>query len=222
MQRRMENQRRLTPGDHDFYIMELCQGYYVDGKHKGSASRFINHSCNPNCELMRWNVKGLTRIGIFAIRDIAAGEPLSYDYQFDTQEENIFACRCGSSNCRGTMAPKKKEEEQEIDINNISKSQKSKIIAAAKAKEKKNAEIRVLEEQSRSLTSRTVPGDCTYEIRSGPTRQGFQLARARHIFLPRNAVRGNNFLRRFALFEKRAENKLKKGKKKLKAQNNCV
>jgi histone-lysine N-methyltransferase SETD2 len=47
-----------TLQDKDFYIMELDNGLYVDGKHKGSNSRFINHSCDPNCELQRWVVKG--------------------------------------------------------------------------------------------------------------------------------------------------------------------
>jgi len=47
-----------TLQDKDFYIMELDNGLYVDGKYKGSNSRFINHSCDPNCELQRWVVKG--------------------------------------------------------------------------------------------------------------------------------------------------------------------
>ena len=41
-------------------------------------------------------------------RNIAAGEALSYDYQFDTNEEDIFKCYCQAYNCRGTMAPRKK------------------------------------------------------------------------------------------------------------------
>lgn len=57
----------------------------MDGKFKGNLSRFINHSCDPNCELVRWVVRGRTRIGIFAKRNIEEMEPLSYDYQMDTQ-----------------------------------------------------------------------------------------------------------------------------------------
>ena len=112
MIRRMENQRILTPSDKEYYIMELYDGVYVDGKHHGNVARFINHSCNPNCELQRWNVHGKIRIGIVAIRDIAKGEPLSYDYQFDTQQADVFKCYCGSHNCRGTMAPKKDRRAQ--------------------------------------------------------------------------------------------------------------
>ena len=71
-----------TPLSHPHSLL----GFYVDGKHKGNESRFINHSCDPNCELQPWVVKGKVRIGIFAIKDIAENEPLSYDYQFDTNE----------------------------------------------------------------------------------------------------------------------------------------
>ena len=60
---------------------------------KGNSSRFINHSCAPNCELQKWNVKGFTRIGIVAVMDIPVGEPLSYDYQFATKEEGKFKVR---------------------------------------------------------------------------------------------------------------------------------
>jgi SET domain-containing protein len=84
MQTRMQNQRKFTPNDPNFYIMQLDSGLYVDGKHRGNESRFINHSCDPNCELQPWLVKGRMRIAIMAIKDIAPEEPLSYDYQFDT------------------------------------------------------------------------------------------------------------------------------------------
>jgi SET domain-containing protein len=108
--RRMTAQRQNTPQDKDFYIMELSNGMFVDGKFKGSTSRYINHSCDPNCELQRWVVKGYPRIGIFALRDISAGEALSYDYQFDTNEAETFKCYCGTEKCRGTMAPSKKKQ----------------------------------------------------------------------------------------------------------------
>jgi len=44
---------------------------------------------------------GQPRIGIFAIKDIKIDEPLSYDYQFDTKEEEAFKCYCGTEKCRG-------------------------------------------------------------------------------------------------------------------------
>ena len=150
MRSRMHYQRTFTPRDHDFYIMELNNGVYVDGKRKGNLSRFINHSCDPNCELVRWNVKGRTRIGIFALREIAPNEPLSYDYQvyhrsfgksipsahyillmssckFDTKESQAFKCHCGAESCRGTMAPKTRGPQ---DKDTLSREEKAKMIAA--------------------------------------------------------------------------------------------
>ncbi len=104
MNQQMVIQRREKPDDHNFYIMSFEKGFYIDGKLKGNESRFINHSCDPNCKVERWNVQGRTRIGIFAIKDLLAGDFLSYDYRLETPEESIFGCECGSINCRGTLA----------------------------------------------------------------------------------------------------------------------
>ena len=108
--KRMSDQRRFTPNDHDFYVMQLENGVFVDGKFKGNHSRFINHSCDPNCELVPTLVRGRMRIGIFAIKDIPKDTALSYDYQFETSEAQVFKCCCGAINCRGTMAPVTKTE----------------------------------------------------------------------------------------------------------------
>ena len=103
MNQRMVIQRREKP--HNFYIMSFEKGFYIDGRLKGNESRFINHSWDPNCNVERWNVQGRTRIGIFAIKDLLAGDFLSIDYsRLETSEESIFGCECGSINCRGTLA----------------------------------------------------------------------------------------------------------------------
>ena len=175
MNLRMANQRRLSPNDHDYYIMELDQGYFVDGKHRGNDSRFINHSCDPNCELQRWIVKGRMRIGIFAIRDIEANEALSYDYQFDTKETDAFKCHCGSANCRGTMAPKKKidimanlplTERGKVDITMLTRQEKAAIIKFAKLNRAQslNAQSCTEDELQRSYVSKFLPGDNICEV----------------------------------------------------------
>jgi len=77
----------------------------IDAGVDGNAARYINHSCSPNCE----TVTEKRRIFIEAIRTIRAGEELSYDYQIQREPgdgpdiDEIFACRCGAENCRGTM-----------------------------------------------------------------------------------------------------------------------
>lgn len=61
---------------------------------------FVNHSCDPNCESDQ--IKN--RIWIIAVRDIAAGEELTYDYNiYDAEPGEDASCRCGAPNCRGTM-----------------------------------------------------------------------------------------------------------------------
>ncbi len=163
--------------------------------------------------MIRWNVRGYTRIGIFAKRDIEAGEPLSYDYQFDTQEENVFRCFCGKSNCRGTMAPKKKNGL--INKDNLTRAEKSRLIAAGKLLEKRSQELKEVAEISRSLTSKFLPGDNKLEIRHGPVKHSFPYARFSKLFLPRTARKGNNFLNRASIVSKRkVNNSLSKTKSK--------
>jgi SET domain-containing protein len=77
----------------------------IDAGVGGNDARFINHSCNPNCETV---IEG-SRVYIDAVRNIAPGEELGYDYQLtwestdDPQELALYACRCGARKCRGTM-----------------------------------------------------------------------------------------------------------------------
>lgn len=54
----------------------------IDATRKGAISRFINHSCGPNCETQKWIVDGVQRIGIFTKQDVSKGEELTFDYKF--------------------------------------------------------------------------------------------------------------------------------------------
>ena len=77
----------------------------IDAGVRGNDARFINHSCNPNCETV---IEG-SRVFIDAIRNIKPGEELGYDYQLtwestdDPAELALYSCRCGAKRCRGTM-----------------------------------------------------------------------------------------------------------------------
>ena len=87
----------------------------IDAGTAGNDARFFNHSCDPNCE----SVVEKRRVFIEALRAIEPGEEMTYDYQIyrdhDDPEniDEVFACRCGFANCRGTMLwppePKKKK-----------------------------------------------------------------------------------------------------------------
>lgn len=83
----------------------------IDGGSQGNDARWINHSCEPNCEAREED----GRVFIYALRDIKRGEELNYDYGLIVEERHTpsvkraYECRCGSSECRGTMlAPKRR------------------------------------------------------------------------------------------------------------------
>jgi uncharacterized protein len=90
----------------------------IDAGVDGNDARFFNHSCDPNCE----SVVEKRRVFIEALRTIEPGEEMTYDYQIYKEEgdpeniDEVFACRCGFANCRGTMLwppePKKKRSAQ--------------------------------------------------------------------------------------------------------------
>ncbi len=71
-------------------------GMVIDGF---GTAMFINHSCDPNCETE--DDKG--RIYIVAVRDIAVGEELTYEYNLCDSDDSDADCYCGSTKCRGTM-----------------------------------------------------------------------------------------------------------------------
>jgi histone-lysine N-methyltransferase SETD2/UMP-CMP kinase len=80
--------------------MSVNASEVVDPQNKGNLARFINHSCNPNCETQKWNVCGEICVGIFARRSIEEDEELSFDYRFDTHKTALMKCLCGAHNCR--------------------------------------------------------------------------------------------------------------------------
>ena len=87
------------------FIFGLGGGEVIDAAIGGNEARWINHSCDPNCEA----VQEEDRIFIYATRDIPPGEELSYDYALEIDEpitekaKKEYACLCASQNCRGTL-----------------------------------------------------------------------------------------------------------------------
>ncbi len=81
------------------YIFELNSRYDIDGSYLYNKARYINHSCNPNCEVDI--VKG--RIWISSIKKIKKGTELCYDYgyEFDKEDFTDHVCKCGSKKCIG-------------------------------------------------------------------------------------------------------------------------
>ena len=83
----------------NFFIFTVTDDIDIDGAVDWNPARFINHSCGPNCEARMED----ERIWIFALRDIAAGEELSFNYGYDLEDYGEHPCRCGSSQCIGFM-----------------------------------------------------------------------------------------------------------------------
>ena len=98
-------------GRHHTFLFSIDKSTVIDAAVDGNEARFINHSCAPNCEA----IDEKKRIYIEAIRNIAPGEELTYDYAYerdgteDEDWERIYVCKCGAPTCRGTiLAPQKK------------------------------------------------------------------------------------------------------------------
>jgi hypothetical protein len=124
--------------NHTFYF-HVNEDRVIDALFGGNSSRWINHSCAPNCEADEDN----DRIFIKAIRNIAAGEELNYDYGLIIDEPYTpellaeYPCWCGAKKCRGTLlSPKEREDTPDIPSQ---KKKKAKSKADAKPKSKVDA-----------------------------------------------------------------------------------
>lgn len=126
-------QRAKQSKEENFYFLTLGNNLYIDAGPRGNDARFINHSCNPNCEPIKWTIKGQTRIGFFANREIIKvgrmfltalhifvikikitirislrfcqqGEELTFTYNWGSNPEQVKTnCHCGADNCRGYL-----------------------------------------------------------------------------------------------------------------------
>lgn len=90
----------------DAFIISLNASESIDATKKGSLARFINHSCQPNCETRKWYVLGELRVGIFAKQDISPRTELAYDYNFEWYGGAKVRCLCGATKCSGFLGAK--------------------------------------------------------------------------------------------------------------------
>jgi SET domain-containing protein len=102
--------------EHHTFLFSVSSRTVIDATHGGNESRYINHSCEPNCETEI--ERG--RVFIFALRDIAVGEELAYDYAYERsgdeteKEEAQYRCLCGTKACRGSIMESKSEYERRM------------------------------------------------------------------------------------------------------------
>ncbi|WP_019429930.1 SET domain-containing protein-lysine N-methyltransferase [Limnohabitans sp. Rim47] len=140
--------------NHTFYF-HVNEDRVIDALHGGNSSRWINHSCDANCEADEDN----ERIFIKAIRNIKAGEELNYDYGLIIDEPYTkklkaeYPCWCGSANCRGTLlSPKERKDTPKTPSQKKAKA-KSKD-KPAKDKSKADAKVK---EQAKAKTKSKAP-----------------------------------------------------------------
>jgi hypothetical protein len=87
------------------FLFAVDKDIVIDANRDGNVARWINHSCDPNCEAVTED----HRVFIEAIRDIAPGEELSYDYNITFEERHTralkrrYRCICGAESCKGTL-----------------------------------------------------------------------------------------------------------------------
>lgn len=112
---------------HHTFLFSVDETHVIDASVNGNDARFINHACDPNCEAVDED----GHIFIEAIKNIQPGTELTYDYQFerddadDPEVEARYPCRCGSSQCRGTILAKPKQKKQKAAVRPRSKTKAS-------------------------------------------------------------------------------------------------
>jgi SET domain-containing protein len=126
--------------DNHTFLYIVDKKTVIDAGVGGNEARFINHSCDGNCE----TIIEAKRLYIESRRTIQAGEELCYDYQIQREDsdpanvDEVYACRCGSANCRGTMLwpPKRKQARKPVAKQLNSRPSKAKTKTKNKAKKK--------------------------------------------------------------------------------------
>ena len=143
-QRRMVQYRE--EGILHFYFMMLQRDEYIDATKKGARSRFMNHSCNPNCYVSKWHVGRHVRMGIFAKRDILAGEELTFNYNVDRYGNDAQPCYCGEPNCVGTLGGRTQTDVVTMDERFITALGIADEVAALRATLPRNRRTKILDE----------------------------------------------------------------------------
>jgi len=150
--------------NHTFYF-HVNEDRVIDALHGGNSSRWINHSCDPNCEADEDN----DRIFIKAIRNIKVGEELNYDYGLIIDEPYTkklkaeYPCWCGSAHCRGTLlSPKERKDTPKTPSQKKAKAkEKAKDKVQTKAKGKNKSDAKAKDKKKSSKAAKPAKADKT-------------------------------------------------------------
>jgi hypothetical protein len=109
--KRLDTYHEDTP----VYMMDLDGEKVIDAASYGNMARFCNHSCDPNCNVTKWNVGAEPRVGFYAKKEIAIGEEITVDYAMQTFGK-LQKCSCGSMNCRGALKKPPQVLEKKVSV----------------------------------------------------------------------------------------------------------
>ncbi|XP_019381481.1 PREDICTED: histone-lysine N-methyltransferase NSD2 isoform X1 [Gavialis gangeticus] len=123
-----------------FYMLTIDKDRIIDAGPKGNYSRFMNHSCQPNCETLKWTVNGDTRVGLFAVCDIPAGTELTFNYNLDCLGNEKTVCKCGAPNCSGFLGDRPKNSSTNASEEKGKKTKKRTRRRKTKSEGKKQSE----------------------------------------------------------------------------------
>ncbi|XP_032948058.1 histone-lysine N-methyltransferase ASH1L isoform X2 [Rhinolophus ferrumequinum] len=174
----------------DHYCLNLDSGMVIDSYRMGNEARFINHSCDPNCEMQKWSVNGVYRIGLYALKDVPAGTELTYDYNFHSfNVEKQQLCKCGFEKCRGIIGGKSQR------MNGLPSGKSSQTVAthrkSGRSKEKRKSKHKLKkrrghlsEEPSENINT---PTRLTPQLQMKPmSNRERNFVLKHHVFLVRN------------------------------------
>ncbi|XP_060607678.1 uncharacterized protein LOC132759835 [Ruditapes philippinarum] len=196
------------------YCLNLDSGTVIDGYRMGNIARFVNHSCEPNCEMQKWNVNGTYHMCLFALKDIEPGDELVYDYNFQSFNHDAQqTCKCGSECCRGIIGGRKQWQNGQVKPpdrmpGKVMKGKFGKDKRKSKVKQEKNKDSPKTKYPmqpviTNSSYNQTMPVACSTSIPAylSPlslkpiTKKDRNYAREHAIFLVRNLDRLRNKLR---------------------------
>lgn len=81
------------------FIFTVTDEWDIDGSVDWNPARFLNHSCEPNCDAEQQD----ERIWIIARRELEPGEEITFNYGYDLVDYKDYPCACGSARCVGYM-----------------------------------------------------------------------------------------------------------------------
>ncbi|KAK6179037.1 hypothetical protein SNE40_011484 [Patella caerulea] len=181
-----EFRRRMTEDyslDCHHYCLSLDSGMVIDGYRMANVGRFVNHSCQPNCEMQKWTVNGLNRMVLFALRDIQPMEELTYDYNFDSfNMETQQVCKCGSDICRGVIGGKTQRNNQIRDKTTPSRP----VGRPPKDKRKSKLKLKKFKEKIKSQENNSASKPCTQTVIKPMSNRERTYAIKHGVFLVRN------------------------------------